>query len=212
MGMLLFRASPIPLAPIEYDQQYQTQLMRMLSIYFSQLDSKTPIQSEEFVGGLFTGLGRGISVPYGAFSSSANQTAASANTAYAITYNTTDLTNDVTLSASSHLTVAYSGIYGIQCKFALVNSSGTAYNADIWLKKNGTNIASSNIEFTVGANAKMPVLLDSVQSLTASDYIELFWNTANTAVSLEALSTQVSPTRPATPSAIVTVALVSAIP
>lgn len=48
MGMLLFRASPIPLAPIEYDQRYQTQLIRMLSIYFSQLDSKTPIQSEVF--------------------------------------------------------------------------------------------------------------------------------------------------------------------
>lgn len=42
MGMQKFRAPALPVPPAEYDQMYHTQLIRILSNYFSQLDSTTP--------------------------------------------------------------------------------------------------------------------------------------------------------------------------
>ncbi len=54
------------------------------------------------------------SVPYGAFQDSTDQTAANTTTAYAITFDTTDYSNGVTLSNSSRLNVANAGIYDIQ--------------------------------------------------------------------------------------------------
>ena len=60
MALDKFRASPLPNAPPEYDAQYIRQLIRVLEIYFGQLDSRTPNNSEQytadrFIGGTFTG-------------------------------------------------------------------------------------------------------------------------------------------------------------
>ena len=60
MAMEKFRASPLPVPPREYDQQYMTQLIRVLGLYFSQIDSQTPMQNDSyralnFYGGDFEG-------------------------------------------------------------------------------------------------------------------------------------------------------------
>lgn len=60
MAMEKFRAPPLPVPTREYDQQYMTQLVRILGLYFSQLDSQTPNQANsyralQFIGGDFTG-------------------------------------------------------------------------------------------------------------------------------------------------------------
>ena len=51
---------------------------------------------------------------YGAWQDTTNQTAAAANTAYAITYNTTDVTGGITLTSGSRLTVPMAGVYNLQ--------------------------------------------------------------------------------------------------
>ena len=55
MGMTHFRAPPMPVPSAEYSQPYSTQLIRVLGIYFSQLDSNTPVYSSSFTGGTFEG-------------------------------------------------------------------------------------------------------------------------------------------------------------
>jgi len=60
MALEKFRAPALPLPPREYDEQYISQLVRALRLYFNQLDSKTPNQAESyradrFIGGEFTG-------------------------------------------------------------------------------------------------------------------------------------------------------------
>jgi hypothetical protein len=60
MAMERFRAPPLPVPPKVYDQQYMTQVIRVLGLYFSQLDSQTPNQANsyralQFIGGNFTG-------------------------------------------------------------------------------------------------------------------------------------------------------------
>jgi len=43
MGMQGFKAPALPVPPIEYNQQYSTDLIRALRLYFNQLDSTTPL-------------------------------------------------------------------------------------------------------------------------------------------------------------------------
>ena len=55
-----FRAPPLPNPPTQYDPQYVRQLLRVLELYFSQLDSLTPNQAQSyradtFYGGNFSG-------------------------------------------------------------------------------------------------------------------------------------------------------------
>ena len=44
MGMQKFRAPALPLAPNEYDQQHMAQLIGVLRLYFTQLDSNAALQ------------------------------------------------------------------------------------------------------------------------------------------------------------------------
>jgi hypothetical protein len=46
--------------------------------------------------------------------------------------------------------------------------------------------------------------LNFYNQVNAGDYVEIMWSTTNTAVILEQIPTQTSPTRPSTPSVIVT--------
>jgi len=46
MGMQKFRAPALPLAPIEYDQQQFSQLVGVLRLYFTQLDSNVALQTD----------------------------------------------------------------------------------------------------------------------------------------------------------------------
>jgi hypothetical protein len=55
-----FKAAPLPNPPALWDPQYVRQLIRVIELYFNQLDSRTPNNAEkytadEFVGGSFTG-------------------------------------------------------------------------------------------------------------------------------------------------------------
>lgn len=60
MALEKFRAAPLPNPPIQYDQQYLRQIIRVLEVYFNQLDSLTPNQAQSyradrFIGGDFSG-------------------------------------------------------------------------------------------------------------------------------------------------------------
>lgn len=60
MALDKFRAAPLPNPPAQYDPQYVRQLIRVLENYFSQLDSRTPNNAEQytadrFIGGSFSG-------------------------------------------------------------------------------------------------------------------------------------------------------------
>ena len=60
MALEKFRAAPLPNPPAQYDPQYIRQMIRVLEIYFNQLDSLTPNQAQSyradnFYGGDFAG-------------------------------------------------------------------------------------------------------------------------------------------------------------
>jgi len=149
-------------------------------------------------------------VPYGAFQDNTDQTAANTTTAYAITFDTTDYSNGVTLSNSSRLNVANAGVYNIQFSIQFTNTTNASQDVDVWFRKNGTNIDKSNSRFGfaprkgVGDPFHIIAALNFFVELAASDYVEIMWRPSDTGVSIEHYPTSTTPTRPAVPSVIAT--------
>jgi hypothetical protein len=159
--------------------------------------------------------GKYLNNPYGAFLDLTDQVAANTTTAYAITFDTTDLSNGVTLSNSSRLNVSQAGIYNIQFSVQLTNTTNAPQDVDIWFRKNGTNIDKSNSRFGFAAR-KSPsdpfhivAAMNLFVSLDTSDYVELMWRPTDVGVAIEHYAASSTPTRPVIPSVIATVTFVS---
>lgn len=149
-------------------------------------------------------------VPYGAFQDSTDQTAASTTAAYAVTLNTTDYSAGVSVVSNSQITVRTGGVYNIQFSIQFANGNVAIQDVDIWFRKNGTDVAASNSKFSVpnshgGTDGHLIAALNFYIQLAAGDYVQIMWATTSTDVSLEQIPAQTTPTRPSTPSAIVTV-------
>lgn len=149
-------------------------------------------------------------VPYGAFQDTTDQTAASTTAAYPITLNTTDYSAGVSVVSNSQITVRTGGVYNIQFSIQFANGNVAIQDVDIWFRKNGTDVAGSNSKFSVpnshgGTDGHLIAALNFYLQLAAGDYVQIMWATTSTDVSLEQIPAQTTPTRPSTPSAIVTV-------
>jgi hypothetical protein len=282
MALERFKAAPLPNPPAQYDPQYVRQLIRVIEIYFNQLDSVTPNQAQSyradnfyggnftgasltadnvtassliashadidrvdalytdtddliaqsaiinnvmgdnFYGGTFYGDGRFLQLPYNQLSSNQNQTAASVANAYAITLNTNEFPDGISIVSNSRITFAKKGIYNVAYSIQFKNTTNDQQNIDIWLRKNGTDVANSNSRFTISSRksagdpshliAVTPIMVD----MTADNqYVEIMWRVENIGVSIEhfpavTASPGVTPAIPATPSVIVGVTHVSA--
>jgi hypothetical protein len=56
MALDKFKAPPLPNPPGEWDAQYMRQVLRVLEIYFSQLDSNTPNHAQKYTADTFNGI------------------------------------------------------------------------------------------------------------------------------------------------------------
>jgi hypothetical protein len=154
-------------------------------------------------------------VPYGAFQDTTDQTAASTTAAYAITFNTTDFSNGVYLSNSSRLNVRNTGLYNLEFSIQFKNTTNDSQDAEVWFRKNGTDIAASNSRFGLAPRkastdpSHIIGALNFYLDLVANDYVELMWKVSDTGVAIEHFAAGTSPTRPATPSVITTMSYVS---
>ena len=191
-----------------YSESYFRQTNGGLNVYFNKLRNL-------FGALLGPAGGKWINNPYGAFQDSTDQTAANTTTAYAVTFNTTDFTNGVTLSNSSRLNVAQAGIYNLQFSIQFTNTTNASQDVDVWFRKNGTNIDKSNSRFGFaprkGAGDPYHTIaaLNFFVSLAANDYVEIMWRPTDVGVSIEHYAASASPTRPAVPSVIATLSFVS---
>lgn len=142
---------------------------------------------------------------YGSFYDTTDQTAAAINTAYAITFNTTDLSSGVTVgSPASRIYVDRPEVYNIQFSAQIINTAGGSHDVWIWLRKNGTNVANSTGSIRIeGNNAAIIAAWNYLLQMNAGDYFELMWEASDTAVSLH--YDAASAVHPAIPSVILTV-------
>jgi len=156
------------------------------------------------------GFGRSVPIlHYGAFSDTTLQTAASINTAYAMTFNTTDAANGVSIgSPSSRLVVDYQGVYNVQFSAQLDELSGGTANVYIWLRKNGVNVANTASTIALqGTSARIVAAWNFIIQLEPTNYVELMWATDDTNARI--LAASATSVWPAIPSVICTVTQVN---
>jgi len=191
-----------------YERRNLNENYGALNIYFKKLSS--------VLGSLFGPRGgRFMNNPHGAFQDSTDQVAANTTTAYAVTFNTTDFSNGVTMASGSRITVADAGIWNLQFSIQFTNTTNSSQDVDVWFRVNGTNVANSNSRFgfaprkSAGDPYHTIAAMNYFVSLNATNYVEIMWRPTDTGVSIEQYAAGTSPTRPAVPSAIVTMSFVS---
>jgi len=146
---------------------------------------------------------------YGAFHDTTTQTAAAINTAYAITLNSTDISEGIRIgSPTSRIIVNDAGGYNFQFSLQATTTSAASHYMYVWARKNGTDVPDSatRVEFK-GAGGDQVLAWNFLLEMAANDYFELMWSVTDTAISITSLAT-IAPA-PAIPSVIFTVCEVS---
>jgi hypothetical protein len=156
------------------------------------------------------GFGRSVPIlHYGSFSDTTLQVAASINTAYGMTFNTTDSSNGVSIgSPTSRLVADFQGVYNVQFSAQLDKTSGGAGNIYIWLRKNGTNVPNTATTIAIqGTAARTVAAWNFIIQLESTQYVELMWATDDTSVRI--LAASATSVWPAIPSVIATLTQVN---
>jgi len=153
----------------------------------------------------------GSTAYYGAFQDTTDQTIASTTTAYVVAIGTTNEANGVTIASGNRITYANAGTYALTYSIQLENANNSIHDADIWVRKNGTDLTDTNSQFSVAnrhgsVNGHLIAVCNYVFTLAAGDYLQICWAATSTDVSIQTYPAQTSPTRPLTPGVIVTTA------
>jgi hypothetical protein len=142
---------------------------------------------------------------YGSFYDTTTQTATVINTAKAITFNSTDLSNGVYIgSPTSRVYVDTPGIYNFDTSFQLDKTSGGTANFYVWFRLNGTDVPNSASLIRIqGNNNEIFSSLNYFFNLNANDYVEIMFSVDD--LSAQLLSVAATAPVPAIPSIILTV-------
>jgi hypothetical protein len=117
----------------------------------------------------------------------------------------------ITIASNSRITFAAAGTYRINASLQFSNSTSSDHDVTVWFSKDGTNIANTGAKTNVpktGDGGTMLVAYEIFETVTAGQYIEMYWYPENVGVTLHyiapvAASPGVTPAIPATPPAIV---------
>lgn len=142
---------------------------------------------------------------YGTFYDTTTQVPAAINTAYAITFNTTDLSFGVYRGATtSRIYVDEPGVYDFQFSAQLDNTSGGNHLIYIWARVNGVDVANSASQVRLkGTDGELVAAWNFVLQMKDGDYFELVYSATDTSVQI--LSQAAVAPVPAIPSVILTV-------
>ena len=212
------KAPNLPIAPVEYTQQYQDQVLNALRLYFNQIDNfSLPLTQQD--GGSY------LQFPFISASDSTIQYATAANTPTIVKWNLLESGSGLTLNANYTATAQFAGTYKITYSLQFANSDNAIHDSIVWLRVNGVDVPRSSTIFTLQArkSALLPNFVcgysEVVFALNAGDNVGLWWGTDQAATSGGATgnyiyyqAAQTTPMAyPATPSALGSITFVSAL-
>ena len=134
---------------------------------------------------------------------------------YTVSASQTVASTTITGDLPSKITVECPGTYNIAFSLQFKSTSNTTESVDVWFRKNGVDVDDSNSIFGISPRKSASIPSQLIASLNffidldAGDFIEIMWHVSSSDIVLEHFAAGASPTRPATPSAIVTVQFVS---
>lgn len=143
---------------------------------------------------------------YGDFYDTTTQSG-SANTAYAMKLNSTNVSKNISIVSGSRITPTTDGIYNIQFSTQLTNTANTNIHFDIWLNYTGSNVPYSDTQIdvnkTAGALGRVVAAWNLVKEIKANDYVELMWSCSDATGQLYATGS--NSIHPGIPSVITTI-------
>ena len=186
--------------------QSQLDLVAGQGIKFTQLETKDVSTLTVSTTGDNGSIGY-----WGSFWDMTDQTIASTTTAYVVNLGNANADNNgVSVVSGNRVTVANAGVYNIAVSVQVTSTNVQIHDAWFWFRKNGTDIPASCSQISVpqshGGNPGALIFYVNIfEKMAAGDYIQLVWSASDVTVSLQHIHALTSPTRPETPSVILTV-------
>jgi hypothetical protein len=137
---------------------------------------------------------------YGEFTKTSDQSPAVINTAYALTFDNTEISGGISIgSPASRIVVVQSGLYQFDATVQISSSSSSAKTVWLWFRKNGTDVANSARLVTININnGYTAVSMSEFFSLAANDRIEIMFAADDTAITVDNVAaTAFAPAAPA---------------
>jgi hypothetical protein len=137
---------------------------------------------------------------YGEFTKTSDQSPAVIDTAYALTFDNTEIAEGISIgSPASRIVVVQSGLYQFDATVQISSSSGSAKTVWLWFRKNGTDVANSARLVTININnGYTAVSISEFFSLAANDRIEIMFAANDTAITVDNVAaTAFAPAAPA---------------
>lgn len=207
------RPPRLPSAPVQYEKQFHDQHSDVLRLYFNQLDNTVSAL-------LGTDGGQYLQSPHAMLMSTQDQASAGITSENIITYNTPVIEQGIEVRNGSEIWFDAPGQYLVTFSLQFTNRGNTAQEIEVWAKQDGVNFPLSNTRFDIPARKSSSVWSHTVATVTgiftvtdpSATYLRLAWWSDGADVFLEYYPEGTNPTRPAIPSVIVTVNLVSRLP
>jgi hypothetical protein len=202
--IILKHGTGVPTIPTSNDHRDGTWIASDIypyEIYVDSVSGLMYINSGGLINEIITDLG---TKTFATYNDIQNQTAAAINTGYGVKFRTLNLSSGISVLTDTKITLQNTGYYNLSIDLQFLNTDTQENDANVWIKKNGTNIVSSNgvgsIPATHGGVHGHTIFTKNflIQGI-ATDYFEVFFSVSNTLVSL-ATYTASSPS-PSTPSA-----------
>ena len=203
----------LPSAPTQYEPRFHDQHSDVLRLYFNQLNNAVAtVIGPNGVAYLQT--------PHAMLMSDQDQTSAGTTVANILTYNQPVITQGVEVRNSGEIWFEQAGQYLVTFTLQVSNRGNALQEFEVWASYNGTNYPLSNTRFDIPARKSVSVWSHIVPAITgiftvqnpSTEYLTIKWWSDSTDVFLEHYPVNTSPTRPAIPSVIMTVNLISRLP
>lgn len=209
----------LPVGPVDYEQNYQNQLLNVLRLYHNQVDNTLTVLLEN-------NGGRYLNFPHISASDTTDQYATADNVPTLVNWNTEESDGGFDLQLT-YAEALYSGVYRIDYSLQFVNTDNAAHDVVVWMRVNGTDVPRSATKFTIPArkSAGVPSYLCAVSfivfSVYGGDQVQLYWATDKAystigpvnGVYMEYVPAQTVPyPHPVIPSAVGSITFVSELP
>lgn len=147
---------------------------------------------------------------YGSFYDTAKQITPIA-TASVVKFNFMNFANNINITNNTsglptRITASNAGLYNIKYTLQFIKTDAGNDEVSVWIRRNSSAYANTNNTYTItGLGIKNTVSNSFFIELGDNDYVEIYFSLKNINTSLAGTNPQSTPSRPATPAAVVSI-------
>ena len=132
-------------------------------------------------------------------------------TASVVKFNFMNFANNITITNNSsglptRITVNNGGLYNVKYTLQFIKTDGANDEVSVWIRRNSSAYVNTNNTYTItGLGIKNMISNSFFIELGDNDYVEIYFSLKNINTILVSSNPQLTPSRPATPAAVVSI-------